>query len=198
MTRVLSVDLAARYSAACVLDDNGLVDWQGNSGHWATVGWAEVLAGLASAFSVDLILVEDVPYGISSQKMVKDVLRLQGMLIATLWREGLLDKTLWINPATWQRQYPGVARGKPEDRIEAARVAAAQLDYVAPDLVKPYLDSVPEGKRPLQKFIKPLEKQMTDHVDAFLIGRWAQLYGGMQELKELSGVQSAVVAGGAH
>jgi hypothetical protein len=188
----LSVDLAAKYSAACVLDENGKVHWEGNSGEWASVGWAKVLVGIAQIFKVDLIIVEDVPYGISSQKMVKDILRLQGMLIAELWREACLEKTLWVNPSTWQKRYPGVSRGKPEERIEAARAAAAQLDYYAPNLVQKYLDTVPEGKRPLQKFIKPLEKQMTDHIDAFLMGNWAHELGE-EAMRKLSTVQSAVV-----
>lgn len=188
----LSVDLAAKYSAACVLDENGKIHWEGNSGDWATVGWAAVLTQIAGAFKVDLIIVEDVPYGISSQAMTKNVLRLQGMLIAGLWRVGLLEKTLWVNPSTWQKRYPGVSRGKPEERIEAARAAAAQLGYFAPNLVQDYLSSVPEGKRPLQKFIKPLEKQMTDHVDAFLMGNWAHELGE-EAMRDLSTVQSAVV-----
>jgi hypothetical protein len=186
---ILTVDLAAKFSAACVMDENGKVYWEGRTGSWGMVGWATVLAEIAKAWEVNLILVEDVPYGISSQKMTKDVTRLQGMLIAEMWRRALLDKVFFVNPSTWQKTFPGVARGKPEERIEAARVAAEKLGYKPPDLVQQYIDSVPEGTRVLKKHTNPLAKQMTDHIDAFLIGQWA--IGRLENIRTLTGVQPA-------
>jgi hypothetical protein len=127
--------------------------------------------------------------------MVKPVLRLQGMLI-----HALKDfEFYFINPSTWQRDYPGVARSPKgltkvegaKARIEAARVEAQALGYHAPDLVQQYIDSLPEGAKILKKNTAPLEKNMTDYVDAFLMNDWLQRH--KDDYKTLSGVQAPMI-----
>lgn len=140
------------------------------------------------------ILVEDVPYGISNQAMVKPVLRLQGMLIHALED----TEFYFINPSTWQKDYPGVARSpkgmtKAEGakaRIDAARIEAHSLGYHAPDLVQQWIDEHPDEK-PLKKYTNPLEKAMTDYVDAFLMNDWLQRH--VHEYKTLTGVQAPMI-----
>lgn len=195
---VLSVDLAAKFSAACVVDEGGEVPWEANSGEFSSLQWVYKLGAAGGAYEPDYILIEDVPYGISSQAMVKPVLRLQGMLIAELAMQNLLDRTLFINPASWQRHYPGVARA-PKGlstneghtyRENAARVAASTFGYEPPPLVETYFKDLPEGKRPLKKDWSKLAKQETDHIDAYLMARWAFTFQPLKGIRAASGVQA--------
>lgn len=193
----LTVDLASKFSAACLRDDTGQVRWQGDSSGMSAVEWVETLAklvgGIAPRHDIH-ILIEDVPYGISNQAMVKPVLRLQGMLIHALGNV----EFYFINPSTWQKEYDGVSRSpkglsKTEGakaRIEAARLAAEKLGYTAPDLVAQWQQENPDLK-PLKKYTNPLEKNMTDYVDAFLMNDWLQRH--VDDYKTLSGVQAPLI-----
>lgn len=195
----LTVDLASKFSAAMLRDGQGQVHWQGDSSDSSAHEWVGTLSTLAKGVlskGHELhILVEDVPYGISNQAMVKPVLRLQGMLIQALGEA----EFYFINPSTWQKDYPGVARSPKgmskadgaRARIEAARIEAMQLGYHAPDLVQAYIDSLPEGTKVLKKHTNPLEKNMTDYVDAFLMNDWLQRH--VDDYKTLSGVQPPMI-----
>lgn len=177
-----------------VLDRHSNVKWEANSGARSAFDWVGVLSEAARQWNVELLLIEDVPYGISSQAMVKPVLRVQGMLIHELLRhEGLIDRTLFVNPSTWQRHFPGVARGPKEEREMAARVAAEKFGYTPPDLIGKYLSTIPEGKKALKKHLNPLAKSMTDHIDAYLMGKWAYNHATWEVLKMNSGVQPVSV-----
>lgn len=138
-----------------------------------------------------VIVIEDVPYGISSQKMTKQVTRLQGAIILLLASHHVvdLDDAVFLNPSSWQKHFPGVARGEKTAREAAARQHADDLGYQPPQLVQAYMDSVPEGKRPLKKYINPLAKIETDYIDAFLITQWAFKFKDRAELLKESGVQ---------
>lgn len=186
------MDLAAKFSAASVVDENGQVHWEADSSGLTAFQWTTVVTFSAYTWEPDLILIEDVPYGISSQAMVKPVLRLQGMLILALVQRELLDGVVFVNPSTWQKTYPGVARGKAEDRIEAARVAALELGYTPPPLTRDYLASL-DGKKPLRKHLAPLEKTMTDYIDSHLMARWAFTFEDFDQLRGQSGVQSVYI-----
>lgn len=195
---VLSVDLASKFSAACTVAESGQVDWEANSHDHSSLGWVYQLGKAAGQQQPDLILVEDVPYGISNQSMVKPVLRLQGMLIAELAMQNVLERTLFVNPAAWQRHYPGVARApkglstneSKKFREEAARVAAQELGYEPPQLAEEYkLRRMAEDRRPLAKDIKVFEKQETDHIDAYLMARWAYTHKPLGGIRAVSGVQ---------
>ena len=189
---ILTVDLASKMSAACVMGDsasnrsgeNGKVYSEFDSYGKTAFQFARELKVAADTWEVDLIVLEDVPYGISSQAMVKPVLRLQGVLILALSQH--LDKILFLNPSSWQKYYPGVARGEAKARVEAARQAALSLGYSPPDKVQEYIDSLPEGSKVLKKNTNPLEKVMTDYIDAFLMARWVL---SVDDIRNISGVQ---------
>jgi hypothetical protein len=196
---VLSVDLASKFSAACV-NDEAEVRREFDSSGMSALQFAMKLSRTADEFDVDLILIEDVPYGISSQAMVKPVLRLQGILLLALHRH--FSKILFVNPSTWQKEYPGVARApkgmsKAEGekfRIEAARKAAEERGYSPPDLVAQYVASLPEGTKVLKKHTNPLEKIQTDYVDAFLMSDWALTLGSFEAVaNQPSGVQRPII-----
>lgn len=177
--RILAVDLASKFSAACIRDAGSEVLWEGNSSEKSSFQFIATLARKAIEFEVTLVIIEDVPYSISSQAQTKPIHRLQGVVMALMHKH--LSCMVFLNPGTWQNTFPGVARApkglsKPEGaryRVEAARKHAENYGYTAPPLVADYVASLPEGTRVLVKNTAPLEKQMTDHVDAFLITQWA-------------------------
>jgi len=186
---ILTVDLAAKYSAYMVMDGNLQVLCQGDSRGKSSFFFVDELLEVIGLYDPTLIIVEDVPYGISSQAMVKPVLRLQGILIHALGLENLLGLTFFVNPSTWQKNYPGVARGKADERIEAARAHAERLGYLPPDLVGEYIASLPEGKKVLKKNTDGLYKTQTDYVDAYLMADWVYSFETFEELRDLKGVQ---------
>lgn len=189
----LSVDLASKFSAWIVTDEKSKVHTQGDSSGLTPIQVADEIANLASTYNVKLVLIEDVPYGISGQFQTKPVLRLQGIIIKAIHQKNpeLLERTLWINPSTWQRSFEGVARGLPADRLAAAKQHAKQTGYTAPDLVGEYISTLPEGKKPLKKHTNPLEKTQSDYVDAWLISIW--LRANLDTLQTISGVQPTII-----
>lgn len=183
--RILTVDLASKFSAYMVTEPGGQVIVQGDSRDETAFSFVAVLRQAADG--CDLVIVEDVPYGISNQSMVKPVLRLQGALLHAF--SDILDTVVFVNPSTWQRKYPGVARGDKADREEAARSHAEDLGYAPPDLVQEHIDGLPEGAKVLKKHTNPLKKAMTDYVDAFLMSDWARSFPSVDDLRAQSGVQ---------
>jgi len=195
----LTVDLAAKFSAACVQDDAGEVHREWDSRGVSHIAFARSLRDAAIDFGFDpdsRILVEDVPYGISSQGQVKSPLRFQGIVIDEL--EDFLGQTFFVNPRTWQTFFgcaivpKELAKGmtktmKESWLIGAAAQAAADRGYSPPDLVAQFIAEQPEGARILKKDTNPLTKNMTDYVDAFLMGRWVREFDG--DVRTLSGVQ---------
>lgn len=167
----MTVDLAAKFSAVVVREEGGEVHSQFDSLDKSSFEFVTEILENIVAHDPQYVIVEDVPYGISGQGQVKNILRLQGILIHAL--RDHLDKVLFVTPSTWQNTYRGVARGKPDERVEAARLHALRLGYTPPDLVQEYTDSIPEGKRVLKKHTNPLAKVMTDYIDAFLMSEWA-------------------------
>jgi hypothetical protein len=189
-----TVDLASKFSAVVVRDYKGEVLRQYDSRDLSALAFATKVAKTGEEFGCYTIL-EDLPYNNAfTQGMTKAVTRLQGVFIAVMHKQW--DRVLFVEPSTWQRSFPGVARSpkgvsKAEGakiRIEAARVHALDRGYTPPDLVSEYIASLPEGTRVLKKFTTPLEKNRTDYVDAFLMNVWASQYT-FEELLDLSGVQ---------
>lgn len=198
-TFFLTVDLASKFSAVVVRDEAGQVRWQWDSmGKSAKVfanSIARAVHKMESEGHTVHVLVEDVPYGISNQAMVKPVLRLQGMVILAMDD----SEFYFINPATWQRDYPGVARAPKEIKSKSAKDAyragaaakhALDLGYSPPNLVAKWQAENPDTK-PLKKYTNPLEKNMTDYVDAFLINDW--LVRHLDDYKTISGVQPPLI-----
>lgn len=175
---ILTVDLAARFSAAMLRDRDGEVHHQFDSIGKTHFGFASEVGRLGRDPDVELVVIEDVPYGISSQAQVKPVLRYQGVMMSVL--HPVLEKVAFLAPATWMAMFPGVQRA-PKGltksqadayRIEQARIHAAEHGYEPPDLVQLYIDKQPEGKKILKKDTAPLEKAMTDYVSAFLMSEF--------------------------
>lgn len=190
----LTVDLASKFSASVLRNRAGEVLWQGDSGGLSASRWVFQLRSIVETYSPEHILVEDVPYGVSSQAMTKPVTRLQGMLILAL--EG--REFYFINPSTWQKRFEGVGRApkgmtKTESakyRIAKAEEHARSFGYIAPDLVKRWQDRNPDLK-PLKKYTNPLDKQRTDYCDAFLMNVWLEEHEA--SYKTLSGVQPPLI-----
>lgn len=189
MANHLTVDLASKFSALCVQDERGRVLHQADSRGKSATEFADEIALTAERFDVWLILIEDVPYGISSQAMVKPVLRLQGIIIKALADKNLLGLTLFINPQSWQKTFGINPRDKQPVREEHARLQALEFGYEPPDLIGQYAASLPEGTKVLKKHTNPLAKTMTDYIDAFLMGRFVLRQGLFGDITKLSGVQ---------
>lgn len=192
MTNVLGVDLAARNSAAIVLRDGGLVSHGEvlddlDSLRLPPLGFALGITQLGLKHDVELIVVEDVPYGISSQAMVKPVLRLQGAIILALAQEQLLTRTVFVNPATWQRAVGVYGKAK-----DGARALAASFGYTPPDLLTTHARDLAEvnGKERSKRRAQ-LKKAMTDYDDAFLLAYWAGLH--LHDIRDISGVQEPLI-----
>jgi hypothetical protein len=196
----MTVDLASKFSAVVVVDADGGVHRQFDSAGKSAFEFCQEIRQAAVDFDPDVILVEDVPYGISSQAMTKPVLRLQGILIRYL--ANWLDRVVFINPSTWQRDYEGVAtaprdipKGKQRDvyRQNKAKEHAAARGYSPPDLVAAYVATLPEGTRVLKKHTDPLEKSMTDYIDAFLMTDWLSKFETIEDLYKVKGCQPVFI-----
>lgn len=194
----LTVDLASKFTAAMVTDEAGVVHREWDSRDLSAFEFAATLSQAIQQFDPAHILIEDVPYSNKfTQAMTKAVTRFQGIIIHELADH--LDRVRFINPSTWQKDYPGVGRA-PKDlkgaaatkyRIEAAEAAAEKLGYLPPDLVARYTAAQEPGTRILKKHTASLTKNMTDYVDAFLMSDW--LRNHQSELDEISGVQPVMI-----
>jgi len=185
----LGVDLAARFSAAVLLDESGKVVLQFDS--WGRDAWdfCALLAGVAKKHDVRAVMLEDLPYGLSRQSQIKPPLRVQGMAIAFLDVTGMLDRTYFLDPSTWQRSFEGVWKGK----AEGATTAALRYGYVAPVLLTEYADDVPplgkEHSKARSKIRANLKKASTDYNDSFLIAEYSRQKYLAEGLDNLKGVQ---------
>ncbi len=207
------VDLAARFSAVVLREEGGEVRAQYDSRDKSAFAFAAEIAlnpnltniRLRASTALDpecsVTLVEDVPYGISSQAMVKPVLRLQGILMMASWKT--IDQLYFVAPTTWMPKFPGVqsvpaaiGKGmtktqKDQWRIDKAAEYARGLGYTPPDLVQAYIDANP-GAKILKKHTGPLEKSMTDYVSAFLMSEALSAYND-QDLPSIQGIQVAQI-----
>lgn len=198
MTSILAVDLAAKLSAAIQRGLSGQVVDQFDSRNKTPLDFCKQVAQAAT--DCDIVVVEDVPYGISSQFMIKPVLRLQGALVTYLTAYNALDRALFMSPSTWMKEFPGVQhapRGMTKaagdkHRIEVAAHFAKEAGYEPPDLVSEYVDSLEPGKKVLKKNTNVLEKSMTDYVSAFLMSEYSRAFS-FTELLALPGVSPATL-----
>lgn len=175
MTTILAVDLASRLSAGFMRGVRTTYEF--DSWESTPIAFAEEIAGAASL--ADLIVIEDVPYGISNQKMVKPVLRLQGIIIAELARESALERTVFLNPSTWQRALGVFGKDKGGTHDLAVSLGYTSRDYV--DVYGASLDGLKGKER--SKVRAQLKKLSTDYDDAFLIEHWARKnYAGIRDL----------------
>lgn len=187
MTNYTTVDLASKQSAWNTSTAEGELLHEGDSLGLSSIVTVRNVVQHLKTFNPKILLVEDLPYGIKSQAMTKPVTRLQGMLMLGVYESGWDGEFYFINPASWQKFFPGVSHGPADERIESARVHAKRLGYEPPNLVQNYLDSLPEGKKALKKHTAPLAKTQTDYIDAFLLQAYLRMHDG--KIQGLSGVQ---------
>ena len=168
---ILSVDLAAVYSAACLQDYGGRVHREYDSGQFEAVeGFLEELQ--SDGRDAEHIVVEDLPHALRFDSTTKAVARLQGRLIDRWQYEDVLDRVWFIPPALWQRGMPGVWR---TGVIGSRTVALERYDYRPPSLLEVgYASWVDLHGKERQRVRNILQKRESDYVSAFLIGAWAR------------------------
>jgi hypothetical protein len=160
---VLAVDLAAKYSAACLMDEAGAVLDQFDSWGRTETQFIEMCATpwfLTHDEPPTVMVVEDLPHRLPFAALVKQVCRIQGRLIEHMDSLGAGDKVLFVPPAQWRKTYPGLERGTGPDAVVPV---AEKLGYTPPDL------SARTGKGAKAT----ARKVTTDYCAAFLIARWA-------------------------
>lgn len=165
MTTVLAVDLAAKFSAACLMDENYTVlaeydSWDRSEesfvnklcSHWMFEDEAPVL-----------MVVEDLPHGLNYSTLVKSVCRLQGRIIQQMGEtiEGDSSDILFLAPNTWRAHYEGMERGT---GWQAVFPVSERLGYQHPDLMARAKGN--GGKTRATKVA-------SDYCSAYLIARWA-------------------------
>lgn len=184
--RSLNIDLAAKFSAASVMDGPALLHQFDSWGKTPNQFVSEIVS-IAKKYKVEVIAVEDVPYGLSKQFMIKPALRLQGRLIQELENAGLAANTLFINPATWQRTFEGVYGGKEK----GALAAAGAFGYQPPDMLAIHEDEIPAKGPERAKVRAQLKKASTDYVDAYLIGVFVSSFENIEAMlnNEKKGIQ---------
>jgi hypothetical protein len=188
---LLAVDLAARFSAATVLDSGRQVCLQFDSVGRGPQQVAEMIFETAMLYDCSHIFIEDVPYGISNQMMLKGVLRMQGRI---LQQRDLTHfdpaHLLFVAPATWQRHVGTWRQG-----TDAEALVARQLGYEPPDLKEMHADHLPAKGPERAELLATLRKARTDYVASFLIASWAadmlDPLGEQIPLTEIQGVQAA-------
>lgn len=174
---ILTLDLAAKYSAGVVLDLSGQVKYQFDSFQKSASALADEVVEVAEEFSVSVAVVEDVPYGIRSQAQVKPVLRVQGMLMKAFIDEDILDKLRFLSPSVWQRSVDPRFEGVWKGGASGARAAAERFGYSPPVLKDQYAGLIPESGKERTQSLATLRKLQSDYDDAFLIGQWALIVG---------------------
>lgn len=160
---VLAVDLAARYSAACLMTDDYKVLHQVDSFGCSedTFLW-ELCRPFTWETPPEVMVVEDLPHGLNYSTLIKAVCRLQGRLYDRMQTYDHGGKMVFLAPAEWRRTYAGMGRGTgPKIVVEVAE----RYGYVPP------ADIFPRAKGKGGKTVA--DKVATDYCSAYLIARWA-------------------------
>jgi hypothetical protein len=184
---VLAVDLAAKYSAACVMTEDGDVVEQWDSFGIAESDW---VSSLVRPFLLgpapEAIVIEDLPHRLKFSGVTKAVSRLQGRIYQRFDTVELGDAIVFVSPATWRANYRALKRGTGPDAVVEV---CAELGYTPPDVTA---RTKGLGGPSMAR------KIATDYCAAFLIARWAikqrnswdrydvpgtSLYGEPQKLK---------------
>jgi hypothetical protein len=161
---VLAVDLAAKYSAACLMDEDYQVINEFDS--WGR-SESQFIAELVDCFvwatpDPDVMVVEDLPHGLRYSTLIKTVCRLQGRIFDRMqFTRQCGDDILFLAPAEWRRTFPGMERGTGP---EAVTPVSAAFGYKPPDL----------SERAKVKGGKAIARKVaTDYCSGYLIARWA-------------------------
>lgn len=192
---IQSVDLASRFSAVILRDRNGEVHGQFDSREMTPFQFAARIG--RTARECEMTVVEDVPYGISNQAMVKPALRFQGFIMLAC--NATIDDLFFCSPSVWMKDFDGVQRAPKgltksqadKYRIEMAAKHAKELGYEPPDLVQQYIDANP-GKKILKRDTNPLEKSKTDYISAWLMSEFVRKRT-REQFTSIAGVQPALL-----
>lgn len=165
---ILAVDLAAKFSAACLMTIDGKVTWQTDSWQKTEAAFVDQLTApwqgpqpRPPARRPMVMVVEDLPHRLPFSSLVKRVCRLQGRILDRMDALGALDTVLFVPPAEWRRSFAGLERGTGPGAVTDI---CAALGYHAPDL----------AERCTQRGDKTTARKVaTDYCAAYLIGRWA-------------------------
>lgn len=172
---LVAVDLAARFSAACVMDDDGNIMEQFDSWKLDENQFLQkmVLPWALSRFVTfgqtkwltppDVLVVEDLPYKLPFMKITKKVCQIQGRIEEKMHQVSYRHSVLFLPPATWMRSY-GIKTSK--DAAKLVQPKAEELGYVPPMDYNEYRGKDRQTAR----------KVNTDYAAAFLIGTWATNY----------------------
>lgn len=164
MPAIVAVDLAAKYSAACLLDGkHPLPTWETDSWGATEHEFLTAITGFWSPYDgVDALIVEDLPHRLAFANLVKRVCRMQGRIAERMQQAGALDKLWYVQPAVWRKHFKGLERGTGPD---AVLDVAKEIGYAPPDL----------SARCTKAGDKAIARKVgTDYAAAFLIGVWAQ------------------------
>ena len=158
---VLAVDLAARYSAACLMDDDYHVIAQFDSWQTPESRFIDAVAEYFAALTTpEVLVVEDLPHGLSYTTLVKTVCRLQGRLFDRVDSHMEGEKVLFLAPIQWRNHY-GLKRGTGPTIVVPT---AATFGYQPPDLLARAKGNGGPSRA---------AKIATDYCSAYLIARWA-------------------------
>jgi hypothetical protein len=158
---VLAVDLAAKFSAFCVMPSSGEVLHEEDSFGRSEEAFLDAITANYETNNAEVLVVEDLPHGLSYTKTVKAVCRLQGRIVQQFYDGGSWQPILFVAPAAWRAHYDGMQRGTgPEAVFDASTV----LGYYPPDITaRAKGNGGPSRAR----------KVASDYCSAFLIARWA-------------------------
>lgn len=159
--RVLAVDLAAKYSATCLMDDDYTVIEQFDS--WGRDEYTfvdELCVPWMTTTPPDVMVIEDLPHGLKYSTLIKTVCRLQGRIYQQMSQTNSGDSILFLAPNTWRAHYEGMERGTGP---EAVVPVAATFGYTPPDFTVRAKGNGGIGRA---------RKVATDYCAAYLIARW--------------------------
>lgn len=168
---LLAVDLAAKMSAACLMDENGTVieefsSWQIHEDEFIEKivrPWVKVKnASEIYPNPPKILIIEDLPKRVLFMKITKKVLRIQGRIIDRMNQLGFGDSILFVSPVEWQKYFNIHGKGASE-RVQPK---AEDLGYVPPMDFTQF-----HGKERTEA-----RKVNTDYCAAYLIGLWAVNY----------------------
>lgn len=182
MSPIIALDLAAKFSAGCVVEAaSGEVIDQWHSWGLSPFDFARKVSYQFSLLPTRLdpfLVVEDLPFAIGQTKTVRDVYRLQGMIVQLVQEYSNPDRIVFIPPMLWQYHFKADGM-KSGDKKAAKLIAQEKYNYVAPELLHKDLHGVDRTHA---------RKTMEDYVDAFLISRYmvemGQKYGSVAQAIE--------------
>jgi hypothetical protein len=163
---ILALDLAAKFSAGCVVDStSGDVTDQWHSWGLSPFQFANKVSSaffMLSASPDAVLIIEDLPFAIGQTKTVRDVYRLQGMIIELVQEYTSPSRVVFIPPMLWQHYFKPDGM-KPGDKKAAKLIAEEKYGYTAPQLLHKDLHGTDRAHA---------RKTMEDYVDAFLISQY--------------------------